>query len=283
MTLETASEEMLDVSCIFLVRVGVDLGSTARTGHLWVGRHGYDPTTWHTEARTTEPAAAVNSRVSVEAIDKWALWAIQEAFKRERVHRSLALTHWRAPHPFNNLDAHGTHTGFHTGFYTWLNLIRTEDQYSGFHPRYVWLRNLNCNSRSVFLYSSDSFHLYFVLSFHLKRTSIMDKGLNSRNQSYKSKNSFHKIENSIPCKPFARMRVFSPRPNKPMRPSWRMTAFAALTYPIRVSFTWRYVFMTRSEFETVSEITEATKPIKAWRSSFRPKLGAWPMWSWRKL
>ena len=83
-----------------------------------------------------------------------------------------------------------------------------------------------------------------------------------------SMNSFQRMENISPCKPLAMMRVLSPRPNSPRRPSAAMTASAAAKYPMRVAFTWRYVFTTRREFDVVSETTEATKPMKACRRSF---------------
>lgn len=45
--------------------------------------------------------------------------------------------------------------------------------------------------------------------------------------THRSRKSFHKIEKIIPCRPFAIMRVFRPRPNKPRIPSWRTTKRAA--------------------------------------------------------
>ena len=85
-------------------------------------------------------------------------------------------------------------------------------------------------------------------------------------------NSLHKIENINPCSPFAKMRVFSPRPSRPRSPSCAMTASAAATYPMRVSCTCRYVFTTRSEFDTESDTTDATNPMNACRSSFSPSV-----------
>jgi len=38
-------------------------------------------------------------------------------------------------------------------------------------------------------------------------------------------------------------------------------------YEILVALTWRYVLTTRKELETVSETTDAQKPITAWRNS----------------
>lgn len=96
-------------------------------------------------------------------------------------------------------------------------------------------------------------------------------------------NSFHKIENMRPCNPFAKILVFNPRPNRPFRPSVAITASAAAKYPMRVSFTWRYVFTTRNEFEIVSETTDAQKPMKAWRRSFVPRFVGGGRTSSRKL
>ena len=90
-----------------------------------------------------------------------------------------------------------------------------------------------------------------------------------------SKNSFHSTENISPCSPFAKMRVFSPLPSKPLSPSCAMTASAAAMYPMRVSCTWRYVLTTRSEFETESEMTDAQNPMNACRSSFSTMVCGW--------
>lgn len=57
--------------------------------------------------------------------------------------------------------------------------------------------------------------------------------------------------------------VFNPLPNRPRIPSVATTTRAASKYPIRVSFTCLYVLTTRNEFETVSETTDATKPMNA--------------------
>lgn len=81
-------------------------------------------------------------------------------------------------------------------------------------------------------------------------------------------NNFHKIENISPWHPFAIILVFNPLPNNPLNPSVATTALAASKYPILVSLTCLYVFTTRRELEIVSETTEATKPMKAWRRSF---------------
>lgn len=45
--------------------------------------------------------------------------------------------------------------------------------------------------------------------------------------THRSKKSFQRTENNNPCNPFARIRVLSPRPKSPIRPSVRMTSFAA--------------------------------------------------------
>lgn len=42
------------------------------------------------------------------------------------------------------------------------------------------------------------------------------------------------MENMIPCKPFAIILVFRPRPKRPRRPSWRTTSLAASA--VRVSY-----------------------------------------------
>ena len=88
-----------------------------------------------------------------------------------------------------------------------------------------------------------------------------------------------------PCRPLQRMRVLSPRPSRPTIPSCRTTKVAASAvsqcqpmmisntvdndslYETLVSLTCRYVLTTLSELETESDTTEATKPIKARRSS----------------
>ena len=94
-------------------------------------------------------------------------------------------------------------------------------------------------------------------------------------------NNFHKIENINPCNPFAKILVFNPRPNNPLNPSLSIIASAASTYPTLLSFTCLYVFTTLSEFETVSETTEAENPMNAWRRSFWPRLCAGGRVSWR--
>lgn len=81
------------------------------------------------------------------------------------------------------------------------------------------------------------------------------------------RNNFHKIENKIPCSPFAIILVFSPLPNNPIRPSCRTTRLAASVYEICVECTCRYVFTTRNELEIVSDATDAQNPIKAARSN----------------
>jgi hypothetical protein len=45
--------------------------------------------------------------------------------------------------------------------------------------------------------------------------------------TYKSKNSFHKIENKSPWSPLHKIRVGSPRPKSPKIPSSRITNLAA--------------------------------------------------------
>ena len=78
-------------------------------------------------------------------------------------------------------------------------------------------------------------------------------------------NNFHNTLNIKPCAPLAMILVFNPLPNRPRIPSVATTARAASKYPIRVSFTCLYVLTTRNEFETVSEIIDATKPMNACR------------------
>jgi len=88
--------------------------------------------------------------------------------------------------------------------------------------------------------------------------------------THRSKNNFHRIENMIPCSPFASILVFNPRPNKPLHPSVAIMARAASKYPILVSFTCLYVFTTRNELEMVSDTTDALNPMKAERNSRSP-------------
>jgi hypothetical protein len=76
-------------------------------------------------------------------------------------------------------------------------------------------------------------------------------------------NNFHNTLNIKPCAPLAMILVFNPLPNRPRIPSVATTTRAASKYPIRVSFTCLYVLTTRNEFETVSETTDATKPMNA--------------------
>ena len=85
-------------------------------------------------------------------------------------------------------------------------------------------------------------------------------------------NSFHSTLNIKPCAPFAMILVFNPLPNRPRIPSVTMTARAASKYPIRVSFTCLYVLTTRNEFETVSEMMDATKPMNACLKICWPKV-----------
>ena len=117
-------------------------------------------------------------------------------------------------------------------------------------------------------------HHHLVLSFHLSTQDIQQTAAQKpyssqvEQDTHISMNNFQRMENMRPCSPFARILVFSPRPNSPLMPSVAMTACAAAKYPMRVSFTCRYVFTTRSELDTVSETTEAQKPMNACRASF---------------
>ncbi len=102
-----------------------------------------------------------------------------------------------------------------------------------------------------------------------RKSRVRKNTRHGMNQStHRSKNNFHKTLNISPCNPFANILVFSPLPKRPLIPSTAMTSRAALVYDTRVRLTWRYVFTTRRELETVSEITEAQKPMKACRKSF---------------
>lgn len=49
--------------------------------------------------------------------------------------------------------------------------------------------------------------------------------------------NLQRTENIKPCRPFARILVFKPRPKSPLSPSTAITALAAAVYPMRVSFT----------------------------------------------
>ena len=99
-------------------------------------------------------------------------------------------------------------------------------------------------------------------------------------------------------RPFARIRVFSPRPKSPRTPSTRITSLAAAPmansahllvlirgyyalHEILVALTGPYVLTTRSEFETVSEMADDVNLIKAWRRSFCPVVSGFGRWSLR--
>jgi hypothetical protein len=129
-----------------------------------------------------------------------------------------------------------------------------------------------------------STNMAFVWFSQLRYTLAIVTVVSGR-ETHMSKNSFQRIENSSPCSPLQMMRVVNPRPRRPIIPSSETIVLAASAmrclsngdtlwgpyehsqYEILVSFTWRYVLTTRKELDTVSDITEATKPIKASRPS----------------
>lgn len=110
-------------------------------------------------------------------------------------------------------------------------------------------------------------------SYHSICTTPRQHSSHSQDASstHKSINSLHSTVNINPCNPFANIFVFNPLPSSPLTPSVAITALAASVYPILVSFTCRYVLTTRSELDTVSEIADATKPMNAYRQSFKKK------------
>lgn len=129
-----------------------------------------------------------------------------------------------------------------------------------------------------YMYVSQSFFLFRIphISFpHPSDGTDRVRGPNtSKKKTHRSKKNLQSTVNISPCNPFAQIRVFNPRPKRPLTPSTATTACAASTYPIRVSLTCRYVLRTRRELDTVSEITEATNPMKARRMSFWKTLWA---------